>query len=107
MDIKAVRPKVFAANPESSDAKRQLVHWFKSFTVYISKLEGVTEADKFNLLINHIDSGVYELISETKTYDTTVELIKATFDKTPSPKFARYVLKSCKQQSGESLDTYL
>ena len=107
MDIKALRPKVFAANPESSDAKKQWVHWFKSFTIYISKLEGVTEADKFNLLINHIDSAVYELISETETYDTAVELLKATFAKTPSPIFARYVLKSCKQQSGESLDIYL
>ena len=33
MDIKALRSKVFVANPESSDAKRQWVHWFKSFTI--------------------------------------------------------------------------
>ena len=63
--------------------------------MYISKFEGVTEADKFNLLINHIESAVYEHISWTETYDTAVELLKATFAKTPSPILACYVLKSC------------
>ena len=82
--------------------------WNKAFLhSYISKFEGVTEAHKFNLLSNHIESAVYEFISETETYDTAVELLKATFAKTPSPIFARYVPKSFKQQSGESLDTYL
>ena len=67
----------------------------------------MTEADKFNLLINHIGSAVYELICETETYNTLVESLKAIFAKTTSPIFSRYVLKSRKQQSGESLDTHL
>ena len=32
MDIKHLRPRVFVADPESGDSKRQWKHWFKSFT---------------------------------------------------------------------------
>ena len=107
MDIKALRPKVFTAYPESSDAKRQWLYWYKAFTTYISKIDGVTAADKLNSLINHIDSAVYELVSESETYNEAIELLRTIFAKAASPVFARYVLKSCKQQVGESLDAYL
>ena len=65
MDIKHLRPRprVFAADPESGDSKRQRKHWFKSFTTYIAQMQNLTEADKLNLLVNHIDAVVYEIIS--------------------------------------------
>ena len=38
---------------------------------------------------------------------TLSNYLRTTYAKTPSPVFARYVLKSCKQQVGESFDAYL
>ena len=84
MDVKDLRPKVFVANPESTEAKRQWVHWYKSFTTYLSKIEGVTNEDKLNLLTNHIDASVYELISEATTYEGAVTILANTYAKTPS-----------------------
>ena len=105
MDIKALRPNIFAADHESSDGKRQWLHWHKSFTTYIDKIDGINDSEKLDLLINHTDSSVYELISESETCNEAVDLLNSIYAKTPI--FARFVLKSCKQQAGESLDTYL
>ena len=38
MDITDLRPKVFSTHPETDDAKRQWLHWIKSFATYINKL---------------------------------------------------------------------
>ena len=107
MDIKALRPRVFEADPENGDSKRQWLHWHKSFTTYLAQMQDLTEADKLNLLVNHIDAAVYEIISEASTYREAVEILANTFAKAPSPIFARYALKTCKQQTGESLDAFL
>ena len=56
MDIKASRSQLFSADPESGDSKRQWIHWHKSFTTYLAQIENVFEANKFILLINHIDA---------------------------------------------------
>ena len=107
MDIKHLRPRVFAADPESGDPKRQWKHWFKSFTTYIAQMQNLTEADKLNLLVNHIDAAVYEIISEAASFEDAVELLSHTYAKSPSPIFARYALMTCKQRTRESLDSYL
>ena len=36
MDLKALRPRVFAADPESEDSKRQWLHRCKSFMTLAS-----------------------------------------------------------------------
>ena len=64
-------------------------------------------ADKLNLLINHVDASVYEIISEGTTYNDAVEMVASTYAKRPNSIFARYKLISCKQKSGEPLDSYL
>ena len=72
MDIKHLRPRVFVADPESGDSKRQWKHWFKSFTTYIAQMQNLTESDKLNLLVNHIDAAVYEIISEAASFEDAV-----------------------------------
>ena len=106
MDLKALRPRVFAADPESGDSKRQWLHWCKSFTTYLAQMQDVNDANKLSLLINHIDPAVYELIAEATTYHEALAILTNIYAKTPSPIFARYTLITCKQQAGESLDTY-
>ena len=38
-------------------------------------MQEISDADKLNLLVNHIDASVYELISEATTYNDTVEIL--------------------------------
>ena len=70
-------------------------------------MQNLTEADKLNLLVNHIDAAVYEIISKAASFEDAVELLSHTYAKSPSPIFARYALMTCKQQTGKSLDSYL
>ena len=106
MDLKALRPRVFAADPESGDSKRQWLHWCKSFTTSLTQMQDVSDANKLSLLINHIDAAVYELIAEATTYNEALAILTNIYAKTLSPIFARYALIICKQQTGESLKTY-
>ena len=93
--------------PETDDAKKQQLHWFKSFTIYINKLGEVSAEDKLNLLINHVDATVYELILEAPNYDDAINLLTNTYARAPSLIFARYALKTRNQQVGKPLDVYL
>ena len=70
-------------------------------------MQNLTEAGKLNLLVNHIDAAVYEIISEVASFEDTVELLSHAYATTPSPIFAHSALMTCKQQTGESLDSYL
>ena len=48
-----------------------------------------------------------KLFLEDASFEDDVELLSHTYAKSPSPIFARYALMTCKQQTGESLDSYL
>ena len=78
-----------------------------AFATYINKLGEVSAEDKLNLLINHIDATVYELISEAPDYDDAIKLLTNIYARASSPIFVRYALKTCNQKVGESLDVYL
>ena len=107
MDIKNLRPQVFSADPENVDCRKEWLHWQKMFTTYTANMTEVSDTEKLNLLINHVDASVYELISEVTTYKDAIKVLESTYVKRTNPIFARYELISCQQQSGESLDRYL
>ena len=88
MDVKDLRPKVFAADPESSDSKKQWLHWRRSFTTYIGQMGELSDENKLNLLINHLDASVFELISEVTTFAGAIDLLAKIYAKAPSPVFA-------------------
>ena len=107
MDIKNLRPRVFSANPENVDSRKEWLNWQKTFITYTANMTELSDVVKLNLLINHVDASVYELISEVTTYNDAIKVLESTYVKRTNPIFARYKLISCRQQSGESLDCYL
>ena len=44
-------------------------------------MDGINNNDKLDQLINHIDSFVYELTSETETYNEAVDLLSSIYAK--------------------------
>ena len=106
MDIKDLHPKVFAVDPQSSDARKQWSHWFRSFGCYVQKYENISDEDKRSLLVNHVDALVYEIISEANTYDNAIRKLRDVYAKPPNSIFARYLLRSCKQQASQTVDEY-
>ena len=81
--------------------------FIKSNRSFINKLGELSAEDKLNLLINHVDAAVDELISEAPDYDDAINLLTNTYARAPSPIFARYVLKTCNQKVGKLLDVCL
>ena len=49
----------------------------------------ISDPDKLNLLINHVDASVYELISDVTTYNDTIKSLESTYVKRPNPIFTR------------------
>ena len=64
MNIKNLRPRVFSANSENVDSRKEWLHWQKLFATYIANMTEISYANKLNLLVSHFDASVYELISE-------------------------------------------
>ena len=83
------------------------MHWYRAFSTCVNRIEGIDDANRLNLLINYLDPAVYELISESESYDVAIDLLRSIFAERPSPIFSRYVLQCRKQQAGESLYAYL
>ena len=58
------------------------------------------------LLINHIDSAAYEVISEFRSFEEAINELQKVYAMVSNSIFARYLLQTCLQQSGQSLDEY-
>ena len=74
MDIKDLRPKVFSAHPHNNDCRKIWTHWYKTFAGYVQKYDNLSDGDKLALLINHVDSAAYEVISESRSFEAIDEL---------------------------------
>ena len=57
---KCLRPDRYKNDPTSPDSKRKWQHWIRIFTGYINSIEGVSEENNLNILINHVDTSLYK-----------------------------------------------
>ena len=76
---------------------------FTNFLVAIS----THNPDKLNTLINYVDPTVYDYIAECTTYEEAIDVHKALYVKPKNEIFARHLLATRKQQSGETLDEFM
>ena len=104
---RSLRPERFDANPDASDAKRKWQHWYKTFSNYVENIEGITDENKLKVLINHLDSAVFEYISDIETYDAALTTLRNVYVKPTNEVFARYRLATCKQRLGQSLEEFM
>ncbi len=103
---RALRPNRFDNNPNDSNAAKEFQHWIKTFEHYAEALpqDGL---DKYKVLANFVSPQVYDYISDQTTYASAVEVLKALYVKPTNEIFARHILATRRQQSGESIDNYL
>ena len=103
---KYLRPERLDADPNSSSAAQQWRHWNRTFTSFLSQLEGQMP-NKLDVLINYVSPRVYDYIAECETYDDAVSVLESLYVKPKNEIFARHLLATRKQEAGESLDQYL
>ena len=77
-----------------------------SFNNFLGTL-GDQNADKLSILTNFVSPTVYELIADENNYDRAIEILNDHFIKPKNEVFARHLLSTCKQESGESLDQFV
>ena len=103
---KALRPDRFEVNPNSSTAAKEFSHWLRTFEYFIEVLpqDGL---NKLKVLTNYVAPTVFEYISEYEDYATAIEALKKVYVKPTNEIFARHLLSSRKQKTGETLDEFL
>ena len=53
-------------------------------------MEGVSEENKLNILINHVDTSVYKYISKAEIYEAAITILHSIYIKPINKIFARY-----------------
>ena len=104
-----LRPAVLSTDPNSPDALKSWRHWKRTFDYFIETLNNAnpTPPNKLAALINFVDPSIYEIIAECTDYDSAITTLTNVYDKPKNEVFARHLLSTCKQESGQSLDQFL
>ena len=113
MDL-LLKPKIFDSDHSSSSAGEEWVHWEKTLSNFIKRVEKKAQAanppeevDKLEILISFVSPGIYKHIAESADYDSAITTLTGLFVRPSNEIYARHRLATAKQKPGESLDTYL
>ena len=102
---KALKPEQFEGSPNTATSLKEFNHWLKTFEYFIEMLpQGL---NKLKVLTNFVAPSVYDYFSECTTYDDAIETMKQLYVKPTTEVFARHLLATRKQHSGETLDEFL
>ena len=107
---KLLRPATLTEDPGSATALKTWRHWKRTWDFFLDSLPTPTEGagpNKLAHLINLLAPNIYEIIADSTTYDEAIQTLEAVYDKPKNETFARFLLSSCKQEVGQSLDQYL
>ncbi|XP_064082968.1 uncharacterized protein LOC135198980 [Macrobrachium nipponense] len=104
-----LRPPRFEVDPDSAQAAKEWTHWLRTFTNFVQAVQLTTPTlDKLVLLTNYAAPSVYDFISECETYEKAEEVSLTSLHVKPKNEiFARHLLATRRQNSGESLDQFL
>ena len=108
---KYLRPDRFETDPNTLNAAKEYRHWYETFKNFLennsSKEKPIEDKHKLSLLVNFISHSVYEYIIEAKTFDDAIKILDSLYIKPTNEVFARHLLSSRKQQTGETIDQYV
>ena len=106
MADRILRPDRFDADPHSSTAADQWVHWRKTFENFLSSIESLN-VDPFATLTNYISPSVFKHISDHNSYESAIGALQSLYIQPKNVIFARHVLSTTKQENGQSLCEFL
>ncbi|XP_068246856.1 uncharacterized protein [Palaemon carinicauda] len=103
-----LRPERFEADPDSATAAKEWTHWLRTFNNFYQAVQKTSpSADKLILLTNYVAPRVYDYIADCDTYVKAEKALTSLYVKPRNEVFARHVLATRRQGSGESLDQFL
>ena len=103
---KFLRPARLDSDPSSSTAEKDWLHWIRTFDNFVSVLpaEGL---NKLQVLTNYVSPQIFEYIEHCEGYYDAVAALKALYIKPTNEVFARHLLATRCQKSGETMDEFL
>ena len=60
---KCLNSQIFDTDANLEEGPRKWLHWKRTFESFIRRIDGATDRDKFDLLINFIDTNVYSYVT--------------------------------------------
>ncbi|XP_072401662.1 uncharacterized protein [Diabrotica undecimpunctata] len=116
-----LRPERFDKDPSLKSTAKEWDHWKRTFMNFLAAhivtpgvsadVAAVPPLDindtKLQLLINHISPRVYTYISDCNTYNESIQTIDKIYIKPNNTIHARHILTSRRQQTDESIDSYM
>ena len=94
---KCLRPQIFDADANSEEGPRKWLHWKRTFESFIRRVDGATDRDKLDLLINFIETNVYSYITECTTYADALNKLECAYVKPVNEIYARHRLNTSRQ----------
>lgn len=103
-----LRPERLETDPNSSTATKEFLHWYQTFRNFSRALQqSAKDISLLDLLTNYVAPQVFEYIAECKTYDGAIDTLHKLYVKPKNEIYARHVLATRRQETGETLDQYL
>lgn len=101
-----LRPKCLDADPNSADASKRFNHWFRTFNTYLKAVES-SNPDKLETLVHFVDASVYDFIADCPNYESAISTLRKLYIRPKNIIYARYVLQTCKQETGQDVDEFV
>ena len=123
-----LRPKTFETETRDPNFEKLYKHWKVTFENYVEEFipapAPATSGDATGIathaaavtsvarkkklaLINNVSANVYELISDSATFEDGMQALDAAYLRPKSVVYNRHKLITSKQDAGQSIDTYL
>ena len=103
---KLLRPELFDIEPNSANCNKEWSHWQIKLEKCIKRVRDITDEDKLDLLVTYVSATVYSYIEDCTTYAAAIETLNKIYNPKKNEIFARHELRSCKQEEGQSIDSY-
>ena len=94
-------------DPSSPNAAKEWRHWRRTFDNFIIECGIDPVPNKHRIITNLISANVYEHVEDCTDIQSVIDTLDNLFVKSSNVIFARHLLSTRCQQSGETLDQFL
>ena len=102
-----MKPKRLDLDPSAPNAAKEWRHWRRTFDNFIIECGIDPVPNKHRIITNLISANVYEHVKDCTDFQSVIDTLDNLFVKSPNVIFARHLLSTRRQQSGETLDQFL
>ena len=102
-----MKPERLFLDPSAPNAAKEWRHWRRTFDNFIIECDIDPVPNKHRIITNLISGNVFEHVEDCTDFQSVIDTLDNLFVKSPNVIFARYLLSTQRQQSGETLDQFL